>query len=125
MKKIEENQINAICELLREGKPLPEEYKWLLFEGKQETELIYTSKARDVDILTDTMAVPLQKIKVFGDVKGGEKHNMLIFGDNIQILKTLLKLKEEGKLKNSDGSRGVKLIYIVIHSLLECNILST
>jgi len=37
---------------------------------------------------------------------------MLIFGDNLQILKTLLKWKKEGKLKNPDGSRGVKLIYI-------------
>ncbi len=37
---------------------------------------------------------------------------MLIFGDNLQILKTLLKWKEEGKLKNPDGSRGVRLIYI-------------
>ena len=112
MKKIEENQINAICELLREGKPLPEEYKWLLFEGKQETELIYVSKARDVDVLADTMAVPLQKVKFFGDVKEDKWHNMLIFGDNLQILKTLLKMKEKGKLKNPDGTRGIKLIYI-------------
>lgn len=112
MKKLTDEQINAIYELLKEGKPLPEEYRWLLFEGKQETELIYAGKTREVDILTDTMAVPLQKVKVFGDVNDDEWHNMLIFGDNLQILKTLLKMKENGKLKNPDGSRGVKLIYI-------------
>jgi len=112
MKKLTEEQIITICELLKEGKPLPEEYRWLLFEGRQETELIYAGKTREVDVLTETMAVPLQKAKVFGDVKDGEWHNMLIFGDNLQILKTLLKWKEEGKLKNPDGSRGVKLIYI-------------
>jgi len=37
---------------------------------------------------------------------------MLIFGDNLQVLKTLLKMKEEGKLKNADGTKGVRLIYI-------------
>jgi len=111
-KRLTEKQINAIVELLKEGKPLPEEYRWLLFEGKQETELIYAGKTRDVDVLTETMAVPLQKVKVFGDVKDDEWHNMLIFGDNLQVLKTLLKMKEEGKLKNADGTRGVRLIYI-------------
>jgi len=111
-KRLTEKQINTIVELLKEGKPLPEEYRWLLFEGKQETELIYAGKTRDVDVLTETMAVPLQKVKVFGDVKDGEWHNMLIFGDNLQVLKTLLKMKEEGKLKNADGTKGVRLIYI-------------
>jgi len=112
MKNLSEEQINTIFELLKEGKPLPEGYRWLLFEGKYETELIYAGKTREVDVLTDTMAVPLQKVKVFGNVKDDHWHNMLIFGDNLQILKTLLKWKEEGKLKNPDGTRGVKLIYI-------------
>ncbi|MDI6713998.1 MAG: site-specific DNA-methyltransferase [Thermodesulfovibrio sp.] len=113
MKKgLTEKQIETIVELLREGKPLPEEYRWLLFEGKQETELIYAGKTRDVDVLTETMAVPLQKVKVFGDVKEDEWHNMLIFGDNLQVLKTLLKMKQEGKLRNADGTKGVRLIYI-------------
>jgi len=49
----------VIIELLKEGKPLPEEYRWLLFEVKQETELIYVGKVRDVDVLTETVAVPL------------------------------------------------------------------
>ncbi|MEO0102917.1 MAG: site-specific DNA-methyltransferase, partial [candidate division WOR-3 bacterium] len=112
MKKLEEEEIKAICELLKEGKPLPEEYRWLLFEGRQETELLYAGKQREVDVIAETMAVPLQKVKVFGDVNDNEWHNLLIFGDNLQILKTLLKWKEEGKLKNPDGSKGVRLIYI-------------
>ncbi|MBU0600458.1 site-specific DNA-methyltransferase [bacterium] len=112
MRRLNDVQINAICELLKEGKPLPEDYKWLLFEGKQETELIYAGKTREVDVVAETMAVPLQKVKVFGNVGDDEWHNMLIFGDNLQVLKKLLKWKEEGKLKNPDGSKGVKLIYI-------------
>jgi len=112
MKKLGEEELNAIIGLLKEGKSLPEQYRWLLFEGKQETELIYAGKTREVDVLAETMAVPLQKVKVFGNVSNNEWHNMLIFGDNLQILKTLLKWKQEGKLKNPDGSRGIKLIYI-------------
>ena len=38
--------------------------------------------------------------------------NMLIFGDNLQVLKELLQMKEKGKLKNADGTPGVRLIYI-------------
>jgi len=112
MKKLSKEQLEFIIKQLKEGKPLPEEYKWFLFEKSQETELIYAGKTRDVDVLTETMAVPLQKVKVFGDVKDGEWHNMLIFGDNLQVLKTLLKMKEEGKLKNADRTKGVRLIYI-------------
>jgi len=111
MRKLAEHQINMICALLKDGKPLLEEYRWLLFEGKQETELIYAGKTKNVKVLTDTMVVPLQKVKVFGDVKEDQWHNMLIFGDNLQVLKTLLKMKQEGKLKNADGTKGVRLIY--------------
>jgi site-specific DNA-methyltransferase (adenine-specific)/adenine-specific DNA-methyltransferase len=38
--------------------------------------------------------------------------NMLIFGDNLQVLKSLLQMKQNGKLKNSDGTSGIRLIYI-------------
>lgn len=110
--RLTKEQLDTIIELLKEGKPLPEEYRWLLFEGKQETELIYAGKTRDVDVLTETMTVPLQKVKVFGNVKNDEWHNMLIFGDKLQVLQTLLKMKKEGKLKNADGTKGVRLIYI-------------
>jgi len=37
---------------------------------------------------------------------------MLIFGDNLQTMKTLLQMKKEGRLVNSDGSEGIRLIYI-------------
>ncbi len=37
---------------------------------------------------------------------------MLIFGDNLQAMKTLLRMKEKGRLVNADGSHGVKLVYI-------------
>ncbi|PTD94492.1 site-specific DNA-methyltransferase [archaeon SCG-AAA382B04] len=79
---------------------------------KKEYELTYEGKKREEDIIADTMSVPIQKIKEFGDVEDGEWHNKLIFGDNLQTLKHLLKMKKHGKLKNPDGTSGVKLVYI-------------
>jgi site-specific DNA-methyltransferase (adenine-specific)/adenine-specific DNA-methyltransferase len=113
MKKLNEEEIEKIADLLRRGKALPEDYKNLLFETKKEYELIYAGKEREEDILADTMAVPLQKIKTFRNGKDDESWaNMLIFGDNLQVLKTLLQMKQEGRLKNADGTPGVRLVYI-------------
>lgn len=39
-------------------------------------------------------------------------YNKLFYMDNMYALRYLLNLKEEGKLKNSDGTNGIKLIYI-------------
>ncbi len=77
--------------------------------------LQYAGKTPEQDILADTMSVPFQPIRIFptdAKIKENEWHNMLIFGDNLQALKHLIKLKKEGKLRNPDGSDGVKLIYI-------------
>ncbi len=125
MKELSNEQIEKIVSLLEKGKPLPEHYKEalisdlnklkhsLLFDTKKEYELIYADKEREEDILADTMAVPLQKVKTFRNGKNGNGWtNMLIFGDNLQVLKTLLQMKEKGKLKNADGTPGVRLICI-------------
>ncbi len=113
MRKLSEQEIERIVSLLKEGKPLPEDYKSVLFDTKKEYELIYADKEREEDILADTMAAPLQKVKTFRNGKDGSGWtNMLIFGDNLQVLKTLLQMKQEGKLKNADGTPGVRLVYI-------------
>jgi len=113
MKKLDEAEIERVVSLLKKGKPLPDEYKNIIFDSKKEYELIYAGKEREEDILADTMAVPLQRIKTFRNGKDSSSWtNMLIFGDNLQILKTLLQMKLEGKLKNSDGTPGVRLVYI-------------
>jgi len=112
MRKLSEQKIERIVSLLKEGKPLPEDYKAILFDTKREYELIYADKKREEDILADTMAVPLQRVKTFRNGKNGNGWtNMLIFGDNLQVLKTLLQMKQEGKLKNADGTPGVRLVY--------------
>lgn len=56
------------------------------------------------------MTLPLQPIRTFG--VGEDSLNRLIFGDNLQALKSLLRLKQQGGLRNPDGSHGFKLIYL-------------
>jgi len=113
MKKLTKQQKEEIIKKIREDKPIPNEYRFLIpFETEREYELVYAGKERKEDILADTLSVPFQPIKKFGEVKENEWHNMLIFGDNLQALKHLLKLKEQGKLRNPDGRNGVKLVYI-------------
>ncbi|MDD3654089.1 MAG: hypothetical protein PHO01_07890 [Desulfotomaculaceae bacterium] len=108
-----EKQIQHIISLLQDGKELPVDYKNMLFPPeKKEYELVYAGKERKEDILAETMAVPLQPIKTFYNGEDDIWNNMLIFGDNLQTMKTLLRMKREGKLVNSDGSEGVRLIYI-------------
>lgn len=113
MKKLTKQQKEEIIKKIQEDKPIPDEYRFLIpFETEREYELTYAGKERKEDILADTLSVPFQPIKKFGEVKENEWHNMLIFGDNLQALKHLLKLKEQGKLRNPDGRNGVKLVYI-------------
>ncbi len=101
-----------VIDTLRRGDELPREWARELFPPqKREYELAYYGKEREEDIIANTMALPLQPVSTFG--KNGEDwHNLLIFGDNLQAMKTLLLMKEEGKLGNADGTPGVRLIYI-------------
>jgi len=113
MKGLTKQQKQEIIKKIQEGEPVPDEYRFLIpFETEREYELTYAGKERKEDILANTLSVPFQPIKKFGVVKENEWCNMLIFGDNLQALKHLLKLKEQGKLRNPDGRNGVKLVYI-------------
>jgi len=40
-----------------------------LKDGEQEAELGYFGKEGDIDIITETMAVPLQRVKGFGGLE--------------------------------------------------------
>jgi len=102
----------VVIDALRRGEDLPREWARELFPPeKREYELVYYDKEREEDIIANTMALPLQPVSTFGK-NGDGWHNMLIFGDNAQAIKTLLTMKEEGKLVNEDGTPGVRLIYI-------------
>ncbi len=62
--------IETICQLLREGKPLPAHLRDELFPPERkpmEYELTYGCKEREEDILADTWSVPFQPVKSFGE----------------------------------------------------------
>ena len=104
MAKLNERDRRRIIELLEKGEDLPLDYKHILFPPeKKEYELVYAGKEREEDILADTMAVPLRPIKTFG-TNGNGWTNKLIFGDNLQVMKSLL---DDPEVKGQ-----VKLIYI-------------
>lgn len=104
MAKLSDRDRERMIELLEKGEELPLDYKHILFPPeKKEYELVYAGKQREEDILADTMAMPLQPIKTFG-TNGGGWTNKLIFGDNLQVMKSLL---DDPEVKGQ-----VKLIYI-------------
>lgn len=105
-------QCQEIVRLLEQGEELSPEWARIIFPPeKREYELVYHGKETEGDILANTLAVPLQPVRTFGN-NGDDWHNMLIFGDNLQVMKTLHGMKKEGKLSNADGTPGVRLIYI-------------
>ena len=107
-----EEQRQEIIRRLQQGEELSPEWARILFPPeKREYELVYHGKEREEDILANTLAVPLQKVRTFGK-NSDDWHNMLIFGDNLQVMKSLLEMKRAGKLCNADGTPGVRLVYI-------------
>ena len=110
MNKLSREEIEFVTKCMKEGKPIPDSYRYIIpFETKKEYELTYKGKEREEDILADTMAVPLQPVKTFGN-NGDGWTNKLIFGDNLQVLKALM---DDPDVYDKNTGRGkVKLIYI-------------
>jgi len=103
----------AIADLIVKGGPLPRDLKYTLFPPERdEYELVYAAKEREEDILADTMSVPLQPVREFGKTNGDTWRNQLIFGDNLQAMKTLLEMKQAGDFVTAAGQPGIQLIYI-------------
>ncbi len=116
--KLNKQDIEFLIDCLKNGKEIPEVYKYAIFPTKQkEYELVYAGKMRKEDVLADTeeaKPVPLQIEKVFNGKKyplySKDWHNLLVFGDNLQILKTFNENKDP-LVKNKIKGK-VKLIYI-------------
>jgi len=118
MKKLTKHDIEFLIKTLQDGKEIPPDYKYSLFPTTQkEYELVYAGKMRKEDLLANedgVFPVPLQTEKVFNGneyeaFKDGWK-NMIVFGDNLQFLKTIYENKDpliKDKVKGK-----VKLIYI-------------
>lgn len=105
-------QRNRLIEVLASGEELSPEWSRILFPPeKREYELVYHGKDREEDIIANTLAVPLQAVRTFNK-NGVLWDNKLVFGDNLQAMKTLLEMKRRGELCNADGTPGVRLVYI-------------
>lgn len=109
MAKLTREQIDRVKKILDENGELPPELRWELFPPeKQEYELVYGGKQREEKIISETMAVPLQDVRTFNNgsdrTKKDQWYNRLIFGDNLQAMKSLL--------DDPNVAGKVKLIYI-------------
>lgn len=109
MTKLIKKQIEHIKAILNEHGELPPEWRWILFPPeKQEYELVYGGKQREEEIISQAMAVPLQDARTFNNSlyksKTDQWYNRLIFGDNLQSMKSLL--------NDPDVKGKVKLVYI-------------
>lgn len=107
--------------LIREGKPLPEKYRFILFEDKREVELVWNGKTRDVCTAVlpfqslEHIDEPRKETRTQGDLfdsRGRQQKgwtNKLIWGDNKLILSSL----KAGALRRQiEDAGGLKLIYI-------------
>lgn len=117
MSKLNEFEILDLINRLQEGQQIPEDYKYKLFPTThKEYEIVYGGKMRKEDVLANedgVFPVPLQIEKAFN--KADERNesdwnNMLVYGDNLQFLKTIYENKDpliKDKVKGK-----VNLIYI-------------
>src|SRR5262245_35176960 len=110
-----------LTQLIAEARPLPEKYRFILFEDKREVELVWNGKTRDVC----TTVLPFQTLEHVDEPRAETKHqgdlfdsrgrqlrgwtNKLIWGDNKLILSSL----KAGPLRQQiEDAGGLKLIYI-------------
>jgi DNA modification methylase len=123
--KLTDNEIREVNKLIEAGKPLPDKYRFLLFDDKREVELIWNGKTNEVT----NIVLPFQVIEQVDeprltkadqddlagslfDFRGRQKSgwsNKLIWGDNKLILSSL----KNGPIREEiERAGGIKLIYI-------------
>lgn len=123
MARLTEHEIRDINQFILEGKPLPDKYRFLLFDDKREVELVWNGKTNEVT----NVVLPFQTIEVVDEPReekvaklqsslfdaGGRQSggwtNKLIWGDNKLILSSL----KNGPMREQiEAEGGIKLIYI-------------
>ena len=57
--KLTDNEIRDIIHLLEQGRPLPDSYRFMLFEDKREVELVWNGKTHEVS----NVVLPFQTIE--------------------------------------------------------------
>ena len=125
--KLTDNEIRDITKHLEVGKPLPDKFRFLLFEDKREVELVWNGKTNEVC----NIVLPFQTIEQVDEPRAEKPQdtalqsdlfamdnrgrqlqgwtNKLIWGDNKLILSSL----KNGPLREEiEKQGGLKLIYI-------------
>ena len=121
--QLTDNEIRDITKYLEKGKPLPEKFRFLLFEDKREVELVWNGKTNEVC----NIVLPFQVIEHVDepraekevklqtslfDFRGRQLRgwtNKLVWGDNKLILSSL----KNGPLREEiEANGGIKLVYI-------------
>lgn len=116
--QLSDNQKKYLIELIEKGESIPEDFKYNLFPTLQEEyEISYAGKMRKEDVIANqdgTFPVPLQIDRVFNGTKyeafDDDWTNLLVFGDNLQLLKTIYENKDP--LIKDKVNKKVKLVYI-------------
>jgi hypothetical protein len=111
-----EEQREALVELTEHIDTLPTRLRAVVQEmtvsSQGEARLTYAAK-NSTGLILSTPPAPLQEWSRFGgETDPGEWRNMLVFGDNLGVLAELLRMKQRGELKNTDGTNGVRVCYI-------------
>lgn len=125
--QLSDHQIRDINKYLQSGKPLPDEYRFLLFEDKREVELVWNGKTNEVTNVvlpfqtieqvdeprSETDTKSSMQMSLFDlDTRGRQLHgwtNKLIWGDNKLILSSL---KNGAMREEIEKQGGLKLVYI-------------
>ncbi len=121
MPRLTEQEQQEIIRYLEADKPLPEKYRFLLFEDKREVELVWNGKTNEVcnivlpfqtiEHVDEPRAESNEQLGLF-DTRGRQQKgwtNKLIWGDNKLILSSL----KNGPLREEiEAQGGLKLIYI-------------
>ncbi len=123
--KLTDTEKREVTRLIEAGKPLPERYRFMLFDDKREVELVWNGKTNEVT----NIVLPFQVIEQVDepraekpdeaalqmglfDTRGRQLKgwtNKLIWGDNKLILSSL----KNGPLREEiEAQGGIKLIYI-------------
>jgi len=123
--KLTENEKRDAIKLIEAGKPLPDYFRFLLFDDNREVELLWNGKSAEVC----TVVLPFQVIEQVDEPRSEEVKRMqmslfdldgrgrqlagwtnkLIWGDNKLILSSLI----NGPLRDEiERQGGIKLIYI-------------
>ena len=121
MPRLTEQEQQEIIRFIEADKPLPDKYRFLLFEGKREVELVWNGKTNEVchivlpfqtiEQVDEPRAESNLQLDLF-DARGRQLKgwtNKLIWGDNKLVLSSL----KNGPLREEiEAQGGLKLIYI-------------